>query len=126
MRPATALLAALVASPAAAVTLPSGLEATLHDAAVEVQPDGERWYVLRYLAPSIGGGGLAYEAVVPDLEHLCETDGLAALAAGPAGGGVDQIVVVLMDRAVPRGVPDPTATQFIGAYLPTAGGCEWY
>ncbi len=119
-----AVLVAFAAWTAAAAPLPSGLEAEVYDAGIEVQPDGARWYVMRYLAPEIGGIG--YEAVVADLQHLCETEGLAALQPGNPGEDAEEIVVILMDRPVPRGTPDADATQFIGAYLPTDEGCEWY
>jgi hypothetical protein len=106
--------------PPAAPDLPSGLAAEPYDRAVEVQPGGERWLVLRYLAPDLAAAG--YEAVVPDLDYLCETEGLAA--AGEEGG-IAQVVVVLMDRPVQRGIPDPGATQYIGAYFVGEGVCEW-
>jgi hypothetical protein len=38
---------------------------------------------------------------------------------------VAQIVIVLMDQPVERGIPNPDVTQFISAYLPTDAGCIW-
>ncbi|MCU0912762.1 MAG: DUF6497 family protein [Rhodobacteraceae bacterium] len=111
----------LLAAPAwAAPELPSGLAVEPFDRAVEVQPGGERWLVLRYLAPGIAD--LGFEAVAGDLDALCQTEGLPAAAADSP---IAQVVVVLMDRPVERGVPDPEATQFIGAYLIDTGACEW-
>lgn len=102
---------------------PSPFVVTAHDVIVERQPGGEDWLVLRYLAPQIAGGSIGYETAAPELDRLCLTDGLAE--AAKAGTEVAQIVIVLMDRPVERGVPDPGATQYIGAYLPIDGVCEW-
>lgn len=84
--------------------------------------------MLRYLAPRIAraGGDLGYDDVAADLDALCAGPGLAAAAeAAEAGSGPDQIVVTLMDRPVERGVTDPDATLFIGAYVPGPDGCVW-
>lgn len=108
--------------------LPSAQEIVPYDMVLEGQPDGQVWLVLRYLAPRIAreGGDLDYAAVAPDLDALCEGPGreAAALAAGQ-GESVDQVVVVLMDRAVVRGEADPAATTFMSAYRLGPGGCVW-
>ncbi|MBM7069567.1 DUF6497 family protein [Actibacterium sp. 188UL27-1] len=106
--------------------LPSGQETTLIDSLLEEQSGtGETWLVLRYLAPRIarGAGDLTYEDVALDLDRLCETDGLEALRLTSAD--VAQIVIILMDREVPRGTPDPDAAMFISAYEPSENGCIW-
>jgi hypothetical protein len=121
IRAAALLLAAVPAW--AEPLLPSGLAVTAHDMQVERQPDGENWLVLRYLAPAIAGGAIGYADVTADLDQLCATEGLASAAA--AGQEVAQIVIVLMDRAVPRGQPAPDATQYIGAYVLRDGECVW-
>lgn len=114
----------LAAGPASAdPVLPSGLAVTVHDVLVEPQPGDENWLVLRYLAPEIAGGAVGYADVAADLDHLCASEGLASAAA--SGQEIDQIVIVLMDRPVPRGEPDPQATQYIGAYLIEDGECRW-
>lgn len=116
-----AAVLSLLAAPAwAGPELPSGLAAEALDRTVEIQPGGARWLVLRYLAPGIAG--LPYESVLPDLDLLCAVEGLPAASEE---GDVEQIVVVLMDRPVPRGVPDAAATQYIGAYLPDGDACVW-
>ncbi len=118
------LIPCLLAAPAFGQTdLPSGLEVTPLDVLTEDQPGGETWLVLRYIAPAIADGAIAYEDVVDDLDTLCVTDGLPDVEASAAG--IDQITVVLLDRPVERGVPDEEATQYIGAYLPGDGECIW-
>jgi hypothetical protein len=111
--------------PPAAPEMPSGQALAPADMVLERQGDGQVWLVLRYLAPRIAreGGDLGYDAVAGDLDALCEGPGRqAAAAAEPAP---DQVVIVLMDRPVPRGVPDPEATVFISAYDITPEGCRW-
>ena len=114
MRGASALLACgLLFAPAAAQVVSAPF-----DRMVEVQPDGLSWLVLRYVVPGLPEMG--YAASVPELDRLCGLDGVAwALAEG-----VDHVLVVLMDRPVPRGQPDAEATQFIGAYRLEAGTCH--
>ncbi|MEL6206157.1 MAG: DUF6497 family protein [Pseudomonadota bacterium] len=117
-----------VVLPPPAPALPSGQEVAPLDMTLEVQTDGQLWLVLRYLSPRIArdAGDLGYDAVAPDLDALCDGPGLAAAAASAvAGHPPDQIVVALLDRPLPRGMSDPDATQFIGAYLPGEGGCAW-
>ncbi len=115
-------IVALSATLAAAQT-PPALEIAPHDAAFEVQPDGETWLVLRYLAPAIAGRALSYDAVLPTLDHLCESEGLPAIADSETA--VARVLIVLMDRPVVRGTPDPDATQYIGDYAVGEGRCQW-
>jgi len=114
-----------VATPARAnADLPSGQAVTFLDAYVEIQGNADRWLILRYLAPQIGHGPgeIGYDDAVADLDHLCATDGLQS---ADAAGGVAQVVILLLDREVPRGASDPSATKFIGAYIPSQQGCIW-
>lgn len=126
-----AILAAACLVPASRATaqesvfrMPSGLEVTYHDSILEQQVDGQVWLTLRFVSPHIGRdeGELGYEQVATDIDALCEMEGLRAAAET---GGVDQVLITLMDRSIERGVTDPDATMFIGAYQPTEGGCVW-
>ncbi|MEL6521411.1 MAG: DUF6497 family protein [Pseudomonadota bacterium] len=126
MRWGLGLILITLGNPLWAQDLPSGQTVTLVESLLENQGEtNETWLVLRYLAPRIArdGGDLTYDQVAPDLDQLCNTDGLEALRLTSAD--VAQIVVVLMDRDVPRGTPDPAATMFISAYLPDEKGCIW-
>ena len=107
------------------IRVPSGQPITFIDEVIEAQPGGETWLIRRYLAPDIARdtGTIGYEAAAADLDALCDSDGLAAVAETTAE--IDQIVITLMDRPVERGETDAEATQFIGAYLPSAEGCIW-
>ena len=109
---------ALLACPAAA------LDPAPHDRLLETLPSGDSALVLRYIDPAIAG--LRYDDVADTLDALCARDGLPAWAAADPRPG--EIVIVLMDRPVPRGQPDPEATQSISAYLPEDEGarCAWY
>lgn len=106
--------------------LPSGQTVDLYDSLLEIkEPDAPPSLVIRYVAPRIArqGGDLRYDDVAADLDALCNSDGLEALSM--AQTAVSQIVIVLMDRPVERGVPAPDATQLISAYVPTDDGCVW-
>lgn len=107
-----------------AVTTPSGLTVTFLDELLEDQPDGAIWLTLRFLAPQIGAdrGELGYEAVAGDIDALCADPGLGV---AETVGGVDEVIIILVDRPIERGVKDPEATMYIGTYFPTEGGCVW-
>ena len=95
-----------------------------HDTLQEVRPTGDTALVLRYIVANLPA--LGYARTAPWMDTLCTRDGLPALAeiAPPRPA---EIVIVLMDRAIPRGQPDPDATQFIAAYQPdpAQGVCQW-
>ena len=112
------------AAQAQELAMPSGLTVHFLDRFLEQHSGDETWLTLRYVTAQIGedDGKLRYDDVVDDIDRLCESEGLKAAAEI---GGVDQVVITLMDREVERGVHDPEATMYIGAYLPTEGGCVW-
>ena len=115
MRTLAALTALMLAVAPAGAQVPD----VPFDRAVERQPDGLRWLVLRYLVPDLAARG--FDAAAPDLDRLCAAQGLPAAVEE----GVGHVLIVLMDRPVPRGQPDPAATQFIGAYTIDGGECLW-
>lgn len=123
--PALGLILAASFSQAEPITVPSGQEVSFVDQVIEVQPGDETWLIRRYLAPAIArdGGSITYDQAAGDLDHLCDSEGLAAIPESDAE--IDQIVITLMDRIVERGATDPAATLFIGAYLPSNEGCIW-
>jgi hypothetical protein len=93
-----------------------------HDLLVETLPGGDTTLVLRYLAPEVAA--LSYADVAGVLDALCARDGLPAWSH--ADPPPNEIVIVLMDRAVVRGQADPDATQFISAYITQTGEhCIW-
>lgn len=121
-----ALLAAATPAQAdlpALPALPSGQTVQPADILWEDE-GGQSALVLRFLAPQIAraAGQFDYDQAEPDMAALCQHLGLAVRAAT---GPTDTIVVVLMDRFVPRGIPDPDATQFIAAYTVENDRCIW-
>lgn len=118
------LLAGGSSAMAAELVTPSGLSVEFLDQIIEHPSEDETWLTLRFVTPQIGRdeGERGYEQVAADIDHLCDMQGIPAAAAA---GDVDQVLITLMDRVVERGVHDPEATMFIGAYLPTEGGCVW-
>jgi len=85
----------------------------------------ETWLVLRFLAPEIARakGKIAFQAAAPDIDFLCKKVGLPL--ASLTGGGVDQVLVVLLDQPLPRGARNPAVTKFMSAYRVNTGVCEW-
>ncbi|MBT0956017.1 hypothetical protein IV417_01340 [Alphaproteobacteria bacterium KMM 3653] len=129
MRPLWLALAALGAGmPAQAQELPAGW-AQLYDVQfVAVSGGGVPALVLRYLAPEIGreGGSLSYDDVAPELDEICNGDGiLAAASVAALGQPIAEIVVTVMDRPIEWGTADPEATMFREAYLLGEEGCQW-
>lgn len=128
MRRGPAVLAAL-AAPAAraqeeAPVPPSGQALDLAEVLVEEQPfTGETLVVVRILAPAIGTGEVDADAALADLDWACETWGRPEAEA--LDQPVAEIVVQMMDRVVPRGVPDPAATQYFASYTLDDGLCIW-
>lgn len=127
MRARTLLLAAGLTVAASALPAQTGATALPdmpHDTLREALPSGAAAIVLRYILPDLPGMG--YEGAAPKMDALCVRDGLPAWQAMPEPRP-QEIVIVLMDRAIPRGRPSPEATQFISAYRPNAAedACLW-
>ena len=93
-----------------------------HDRHLEQLPSGDTALVLRFLNRDLSA--LSYADVAPGLDQLCETEGRvqwAELQPTP-----DELVLVVMDRPIPRGTADPEATQYISAYrIDAQEGCIW-
>lgn len=114
-----ALAALLLAAPAHAEGVPSGTPAALWQVLFE-QVGGETQMVLRFLAPGIAEG-YPEGAEAADLDWLCAAHA-PAVAATPYARA-DSVVVTLLDRPLRRGVTDPDAVQFFGAYRLADGAC---
>ena len=93
-----------------------------HDRHLETLPSGDTALVLRFLDPDLATQ--SYADVAPRLDALCDGQGREewrALEDVP-----DELVLVVMDRAVPRGTADPQSTQYISAYrIDDVEGCIW-
>ncbi len=119
-------LVAIVLMPVAVMaeplTLPSGQPFAPVDILWEA-PAGEQVLVIRLLTPEIARDGVArsYESVEADFEAVCTALGLPVISA--TGEDITQILVVMMDRIVTRGIPDPEATQFIGEFSVDENRC---
>jgi uncharacterized protein DUF6497 len=119
-------LMALPAHAAQKLAVPSGQLVLPYEALWEDQPEnGEVWLVLRFLAPDIAKakGKYSYNDTTPDIDFLCENIGLPLVEM--TGGGVDQIIVTLLDAPLARGARDKKVTRYMNAYRVDQGICEW-
>lgn len=126
-----ALLLMLVAPAQAAdrLAVPSGqlvlpYEALWEDHLAEGSA-GETWLILRFLMPGIAKkkGKVSFADAAPDIDFLCDNVGLPLVEM--TGGGVEQIIVTLMDVPIPRGQTNADVTQFMNAYRVDQGTCIW-
>lgn len=105
--------------------MPSGQDVRPLDILWELPPEGAPaealpGLVLRFLAPAIGSGAVAFDAAEDDLDHLCARVALPLVAVtGPVG----TVTVALIDRPLARGAPDPEATMYIAGYTIEEGAC---
>jgi hypothetical protein len=116
-----AIIAMLVAAPAAAQTIvtPSGQSVTLFDVVIEPDTNLARF---RFLAPQIGDG-TGFDAVQEDFPWLCANVALPALAANDWTPG--QVIVSLSDRELALGASDPDAVQFFEGFRIEGDTCIW-
>lgn len=105
---------------AEAVTLPSGQDVTLMEERVERDPNVLR---LRYLAPAIGSAFTrpAFEKLTEDLDHLCQTVGIPAVAKSELDA--PQIIVSLSAEPVEFGALSPDVPQIFEAFTLEDGAC---
>lgn len=141
----TALVAALaLAAPlTASAEEPAGahvLKVSLHEILWEREA-GRVAMVLRFVAPRLGEKpAVPFETIEHTADGLCARLALpiAKLMAKAAEDGVakarefriapervNEVIVTLMARPIPRGMRDPSVRQHIFAYDISAGRCEW-
>jgi hypothetical protein len=106
----------------AEVELPSGLEVSLLEGFVEVQPDGARWARFRYVMPALSEAA-DFDRVQQDFVALCDAQALPMLDA--AGEEVALIVVSLMDKPLEFGQSDQGTVQYFESFAIREGRCIW-
>jgi len=120
-----AMILAVLAVPALAEPLPSGIEADLVEVLVDTVGT-EQWVRFRLVAPAIDRGqenAPDFTALEGDFPHLCTTLALPYLAEYALEA--DKIVISLADRAVEFGATDPDATQYFEQFRAEDGDCIW-
>ncbi|WP_294613971.1 DUF6497 family protein [Roseovarius sp.] len=105
-----------------ALLLPSGLDARLQEVLTD-RPGGGLTYRFRFVAEGFTGGEAALEAVMGDLDYLCQNYAVTRLPE--IGPMPSRIVVSLADRPSEFGVFDPEVTQVFEAYSVQDGACIW-
>lgn len=113
------------ADPMPVPSLPSGLDAALHEMFLDIKPDGLMTYArFRFVAPGIAAPDAPrFEVRIGDMEFLCNAYALPHVVATSAP--VDRIVISLADRAIPFGQADPDATQFFEVFSIRDDACIW-
>jgi hypothetical protein len=99
-----------------AIAVPSQQSVTLLDIIWNSEgPDGPAPR-FRFLAPAIAraGGSVDFAAVEGDLQHLCQTYVLQALAE--KGVSASLVLMSIADRPVEFGSTDPEATQYFDVF----------
>lgn len=124
MRGAWLIICSVIATPVAALDVPSGQPVTLHEVLLD-EVGTEAWVRFRFITPDIArdGGSVTYEVAADDMTHLCEQ--LAIPYIGEFALTADVIIIALADRTTEFGIPDPDATQFIEAYRADGDACSW-
>lgn len=81
--------------------------------------------VVRMVAPQISrdGGRLDYDAVSGAMDRVCAVVGVPSILNTESQ--IDRILVIFMDRPVPRGEANPEATQYINIYSVENQRCIW-
>ena len=105
-----------------ALLLPSGLEARFLEVLTD-RPGGGLAYRFRFVTEGFTGGEAALEAVMADMDYLCQTYAVTRLPG--IGPMPSRIVISLADRPSEFGVFDPDVTQVFEAYSVQDGVCIW-
>ncbi|MGB7242354.1 MAG: DUF6497 family protein [Sulfitobacter sp.] len=124
MRLVATLICATLATPLAALDVPSGQPLDLREVLIDTV-NTETWVRFRFVAPQIarGTGSVTFEDAEADMAHLCDAVALPYLHEYDLAGEV--VVVSLSDRPMEFGSADPDATQFIEVFRVETGACVW-
>ncbi len=106
------------------ITVPSGQIITLQDVILNEQGAYGLTARFRFTAPGITpDGGVAFDAAVADMQHLCDTYALPRITnTGPVP---QQIIISLSAAPLPFGDTAPEITQFFEAYSVQDNACIW-
>ncbi|MFZ5962748.1 DUF6497 family protein [Thalassococcus sp. BH17M4-6] len=119
------LVLALTAAPALAeigVSLPSGLDVTLHEVLTDDAENGSL-FRFRFVAPEIAQAQRSVEELTDDMQHLCQEFALPKLS--DLGAEPRQIVVSLSAEITDFGVPTPDVRQVFEAFSVRDDVCIW-
>ncbi|MEP4197565.1 MAG: DUF6497 family protein [Aliishimia sp.] len=115
----------LLAQPAMAVDLPSGLSPDLSEVLVD-QVGLQTWLRFRFVVPQIGQDAtdaLSFDQIKDDFPVMCAHLALPYMSKYDLTA--DIIVISFADRHVEFGVSDPDATQYFEQFRSENGDCIW-
>jgi hypothetical protein len=112
-----------LAAQAAALRLPSGLEARLFEVLSDRPAGGGLIYRFRYVAAGFAAGAERFDTIQGDLAWLCEAHAVPQIAN--IGPQPRQVIVSLADRESEFGIYDEAVTQVFEAYRVEGGRCIW-
>jgi hypothetical protein len=115
----------VLSAPVAAIGLPSGVEADVHEVLIE-EIGTESWLRFRMIAPQIGrqrDDAPDFALLEQDFPHICETLVLPYLVEYELNP--DRVVISVSDRAVRFGTSNPAATQYFEMFRIENGLCIW-
>ncbi len=101
--------------------VPSGMAMTLQELREDVQPGGDIWLRLRYVAPELTAQSYAH--VEGDFAVLCQTQ--AVPHATQQGVNAVQAVISIASDPVEFGASAPEVVQFFEAFRLKDGLCIW-
>lgn len=99
-------------------TAPSGLTLSVAEVLLEEET---RFARFRFVAPTLGQDGAAFDDVHGDLVWMCETFAVPALTQSDWDAA--QIVVSVADRDVPFGTMDADAVQYFAGFSTDGATC---
>lgn len=118
-------MAVVLAPPALAFELPSGLKPALHEVLVD-DLGAETWLRFRFVSAQLdptSDGALDFATIETDFALICSD--LALPYAAKHALEAEKIIVSVADRAVEYGKSDPAATQYFEQFRIENGACIW-
>jgi hypothetical protein len=107
-------------APAQEMPVPSGTQMTLFEVLFEQEPVPLARF--RFVVPAIAQGAVSFGDLLPDIEYLCGTVAVPALAAN--GWTTGEIVISLSEQELTFGENAPDITQYFQPFSIQGDACQ--